>query len=78
METNKPWPKEFDGLRLAALPVKKGKNCQYCYYQFMYEFNDTQRVVNKEWNRTGLMSGNAWCATSTSMKFVRLNFMGCT
>ena len=42
MITNKPWRRRFDGLRHASLPVT-GKHCQYCYYQYMYEFNDAQK-----------------------------------
>ena len=42
MRTNKPWPRRFDGLRHASLPVT-GKHCQYCYYQYTYEYNDAQK-----------------------------------
>ncbi len=50
--TNKPWPRQFDGLRHASLPVT-GKHCQYCYYQYTYEFNDAQKesLPWMEWNR---------------------------
>jgi hypothetical protein len=33
METNKPWPKRYHGLRHASLLVT-GKHCQYCHFQY--------------------------------------------
>ena len=45
IETNKPWPKRYDGLRHASLPVTM-RHCQYCLYQYTYDFNDSQREVN--------------------------------
>ncbi len=33
MKTNKPWPKRYDGLRHASLPVIN-RHCQYCYFQY--------------------------------------------
>jgi hypothetical protein len=51
MRTNKPWPRRFDGLRHASLRVT-GKHCQYCYYQYTYEYNDAQKkfLPWMEWN----------------------------
>lgn len=45
METNKPWPKRYDGLRHASLPVSN-RHCQYCLYQYTYDFDVSQREVN--------------------------------
>jgi hypothetical protein len=45
METNKPWPKRNDGLRHASLPVIN-RHRQYCYFQYTYDFDDSQREVN--------------------------------
>jgi hypothetical protein len=45
IETNKPWPKRNDGLRHASLPVNM-RHCQYCYFQYTYDFDDSQREVN--------------------------------
>jgi hypothetical protein len=42
MRTNKPWPRRFDGLRHASLPVTR-KHCLYCYYQYTCEYNDAQK-----------------------------------
>ena len=39
MESNKPWPWRYDGLRHASLPVTKS-SCQYCRFQFLHEFDD--------------------------------------
>jgi len=45
MESNTPWPKRYDGLRHASLPVTES-SCQYCRFQFMHEFDDNQREAN--------------------------------
>jgi hypothetical protein len=50
MATNKPWPKRYDGLRHASLPVHQ-RHCQYWYYQYAYEFDDSQREVNPTMQR---------------------------
>ena len=42
MQMNNNWPRRFDGMRHASLPVT-GKHCQYCLYQFKYELNDEQK-----------------------------------
>jgi hypothetical protein len=45
METNKPWPKRYDGLQHTSLPVTD-KHCQYCYFQYTHDFNDKQREAH--------------------------------
>jgi hypothetical protein len=50
VETNKPWPKRFDGLRHASLPVAD-IHCQYCRYQYMHEFDDKQREGHPKMER---------------------------
>ena len=40
IETNTPWPKRFDGLRHASLPVTN-RHCQYCHYQYTHDFDDS-------------------------------------
>jgi len=45
MDSNKHWPKRFDGLRHASLPVT-GKICQYCKFQYTHDFDDRQREAN--------------------------------
>ncbi len=42
MLTNKKWPRWFDGMRHASLPVSD-RHCQHCHLQYHYEFNDSQR-----------------------------------
>ena len=44
MKTNDKWPRRFDGMRHASLPVTL-RHCQYCHYQYKYEFDDEQRKV---------------------------------
>ena len=44
MRMNDKWPRRFDGMRHASLPVAD-RHCQYCHYQFMYELNDEQKKV---------------------------------
>jgi hypothetical protein len=55
VHTNKPWPKRFDGLWHASLPVT-GKHCQYCLFQFTIDFDENQREANPkmEWNRANV------------------------
>ncbi len=45
MDSNKHWPKRFNGLRHASLPVT-GKICQYCKFQYTHDFDDRQREAN--------------------------------
>jgi hypothetical protein len=42
MDSNKHWPKRFDGLRHASLPVT-GKICQYCKFQYTHDFVQVQK-----------------------------------
>ncbi len=42
MMTNNKWPRQFDGMRHASLPVTD-KHCQYCLYQYTHELDDKQR-----------------------------------
>ncbi len=44
MRTNDKWTRQFDGMRHASLPVTM-RHCQYCHYQYKYEFDDEQRKV---------------------------------
>jgi hypothetical protein len=44
MRTNDKWPRRFDGMRHASRPVTL-RHCQYCRYQYKYEFDDEQRKV---------------------------------
>jgi hypothetical protein len=50
MELNKHWPKWFNGLRHASLPVS-GKICQYCKFQYIHDFDDRQREANPKMER---------------------------
>jgi len=45
MRTNDKWPRRYDGMRHASLPVTL-RHCQYCHYQYKYEFDDEQRKVS--------------------------------
>jgi hypothetical protein len=42
MKTNDKWPRRFDGMRHASLPVTD-RHCQYCHYQYKYEYDDAQK-----------------------------------
>ena len=42
MQMNDKWPRRFDGMRYASLPVTD-RHCQYCLYQFKNELNDEQK-----------------------------------
>jgi hypothetical protein len=44
MRMNDKWPRWFDGMRHASLPVTM-RHCHYCHYQYKYEFDDEQRKV---------------------------------
>jgi hypothetical protein len=44
MKMNDKWPRRFDGMRHASLPLS-ARHCQYCLYQFKYELDDEQRKV---------------------------------
>ncbi len=41
MITNKRWPCQFDGMHHASLLVSD-QHCQYCHFQYHYEFNNSQ------------------------------------
>ncbi len=60
MRTNNKWPRRFDGMRHASLPVTL-RHHQYCHYQYKYEFDDEQRKLFPR--RTENTCGDAWCAT---------------
>jgi hypothetical protein len=50
MDSNKRWPKRFDGLRHASLPVT-GKICQYCKFQYIHDLNERQMEANPKMER---------------------------
>ena len=41
---NNKWPRRFDGMRHASLPVTD-KHCQYCLYQYMHELEKENTLV---------------------------------
>jgi hypothetical protein len=74
MRTNKPWPRRFDGLKHASLPVT-GKYCSIVITTTRMNIMMRRRSPCRGWNGIRNMSNDAWCATSISAKFVKANSM---
>ena len=76
MQMNNKWPRRFDGMRHASLPVT-GRHCQYCLYQFRYELNDEQKEgfgkmsKNREHVRCGARVGGTLCyINNPTLRFI--------